>query len=122
MSELSILIDESGDFGETRDVRDYYLVTFVFHDQSKDITPEIKKLKENVRLLKHSSPGFTPPGIIPTGGCTTAHTVITVHPVILTEHLALFAEPGTPRVAAGSFRLLGHFRTSIQIIKKPRSS
>ena len=54
MSELSILIDESGDFGETRDVRDYYLVTFVFHDQSKDITPEIKKLEENVRLLKHS--------------------------------------------------------------------
>ena len=35
MSELSILIDESGDFGETRDVRDYYLVTFVFHDQKK---------------------------------------------------------------------------------------
>lgn len=25
-----------------------------FHDQSKDITPEIKKLEENVRLLKHS--------------------------------------------------------------------
>ena len=32
MKELSLLIDESGDFGETRDVRDYYLVTFVFHD------------------------------------------------------------------------------------------
>ncbi len=73
-------------------------------------------------LLQEKIPGFTPPGIIPAGGCTTAHTVITVHPVILTEHLALFAEPGTPRVAAGPFRLLGHFRTSIQIIKKPRSS
>ena len=36
MSELSILIDESSDFGETRDMRDYYLVTFVFHDQSND--------------------------------------------------------------------------------------
>ena len=35
MSELSIFIDESGDFGETRDVRDYYLVTFVFYDQNK---------------------------------------------------------------------------------------
>lgn len=54
MSELSILIDESGDFGETRDVRDYYLVTFVFHDQNKDISPEISKLEENLRLLKHS--------------------------------------------------------------------
>ena len=29
MKELSIFIDESGDFGETRDIRDYYLVTFV---------------------------------------------------------------------------------------------
>lgn len=38
MKELSIFIDESGDFGETRDIRDYYLVTFVFHDQTNDIT------------------------------------------------------------------------------------
>ena len=41
-------------FFKTRDVRDYYLVTFVFHDQSKEITPEIKKLEENVHLPKHS--------------------------------------------------------------------
>ena len=73
-------------------------------------------------LLQEQCPGFTPAGIIPTDGGTAAHTVIAVHSVILTEHLALFAEPGTPRVAAGSFRLLGHFRTSVQIIKKPRSS
>jgi hypothetical protein len=73
-------------------------------------------------LLQEQRTGFTPAGIIPTGACTAAHPVITVHPVILTEHLALFAEPGTPRVAAGPFRLLGHFRTSVQIIKKPRSS
>ena len=45
---------KAGDFGETRDVRDYYLVTFVFHDQNKDISPEISKLEENLRLLKHS--------------------------------------------------------------------
>lgn len=54
MKELSLLIDESGDFGETRNVRDYYLVTFVFHDQSKDISSEIQKLEESMRLLKHS--------------------------------------------------------------------
>jgi hypothetical protein len=29
--------------------------------------------------------------------------------VILTEHLTLLAEPGASRVAAGSFRLMGHF-------------
>ena len=53
MSELSILIDESGDFGETRDVRDYYLVTFVFHDQSQDISQEIKRLDERIHLLNY---------------------------------------------------------------------
>ena len=51
MSELSIFIDESGDFGETRDNRDYYLVTFVFHEQSNDISSEIKKLDENLKFL-----------------------------------------------------------------------
>ena len=51
MSELSILIDESGDFGETRDVRDYYLVTFVFHDQSKDISSLISKLDEALHTM-----------------------------------------------------------------------
>ena len=53
MSELSIFIDESGDFGETRDVKDYYLVTFVFHDQHIDILPEISKLEESIRLLNN---------------------------------------------------------------------
>ena len=51
MKELSVLIDESGDFGETRDVRDYYLVTFVFHDQSEDISAEIRKLEEHIHQL-----------------------------------------------------------------------
>ncbi|MBE5915851.1 MAG: hypothetical protein E7273_03315 [Pseudobutyrivibrio ruminis] len=49
MKELSVFIDESGDFGETRDVRDYYLVTFVFHDQSKDITEDTKKLEQSMK-------------------------------------------------------------------------
>ena len=49
MKELSVFIDESGDFGDTRDVRDYYLVTFVFHDQSKDITEDTKKLEQSMK-------------------------------------------------------------------------
>ena len=49
MGELSIFIDESGDFGETKDIRDYYLVTFVFHDQSNDISEDTRKLEESVR-------------------------------------------------------------------------
>ena len=31
MKELRVFIDESGDFGETRNEGDYYLVTFVYH-------------------------------------------------------------------------------------------
>ena len=73
-------------------------------------------------MLQEECPGFTPTGIISTGGGTATQTVIAIHAVILTEYLALFAKPGTPWVAAGPFRLLGHFRTSVQIIKKPRSS
>ena len=49
MKELSIFIDESGDFGETHDVRDYYLVTFVFHNQQDDISHEVRILEERVK-------------------------------------------------------------------------
>ena len=50
MKELSVFIDESGDFGELTERPPYYLVTLVFHDQSIDITEEIRKLEEAVRL------------------------------------------------------------------------
>ncbi len=54
MRELSIFIDESGDFGKTKDARDYYLVTFVFHDQNIDISSDISKFEESLRLLNNS--------------------------------------------------------------------
>ena len=41
MSELSIFIDELGDFGEVKERPAYYLVTMVFHNQAIDITKEI---------------------------------------------------------------------------------
>ena len=49
MRELSIFVDESGDFGETRDARDYYLVTFVFHNQEDDINEDTIKLEKSVK-------------------------------------------------------------------------
>ncbi len=49
MKELSVFIDESGDFGDTKNEHDYYLVTFVFHDQDMDITSEINRLDERIR-------------------------------------------------------------------------
>ena len=42
---LSIFIDESGDFGFKRGSSDYYLLTFVFHEQDKKIDKEINKIK-----------------------------------------------------------------------------
>ena len=49
MKELSIFIDESGDFGEIKEKPAYYLVTLVFHDQKYDIENHVKKLKESTR-------------------------------------------------------------------------
>lgn len=48
MSELSIFIDESGDFGAYESHAPHYLITLVFHDQSKDISERIEHLKRQV--------------------------------------------------------------------------
>lgn len=50
MKELSIFIDESGDFGEVKERPACYLVTFVFHDQKEDIRQQVLKLEESVRI------------------------------------------------------------------------
>ena len=49
MRELSVFIDESGDFGEMTERPSYYLVTFLFHDQKNDIISNIKKLEESIK-------------------------------------------------------------------------
>ncbi len=46
MKELSVFIDESGDFGEIKERPAYYLVTFVFHDQDNGIEEQVSKLNE----------------------------------------------------------------------------
>ena len=48
MSELSIFVDESGDFGETNNSEDNYLVTFVFHDQDDFITKYVDYLENSL--------------------------------------------------------------------------
>ena len=53
MKELSIFIDESGDFGQLKERPAYYLVTLVFHEQKNDITETVNRLEESM----HSS-GF----------------------------------------------------------------
>ena len=49
MKELSVFIDESGDFGEAKERPAYYLVTFVFHNQNNGIEEYVSKLEESVR-------------------------------------------------------------------------
>lgn len=50
MKELSIFIDESGDFGEVKEGPAYYMVTFVFHSQDNNIEQQVLKLEESVRV------------------------------------------------------------------------
>ena len=49
MKKLSVFIDESGDFGEIKERPACYLVTFVFHDQDKNIDKQVLKLEESVK-------------------------------------------------------------------------
>ena len=41
MKELSIFVDESGDFGEYAQHAPYYIITMVFHDQANDISQNV---------------------------------------------------------------------------------
>jgi len=49
MKELSVFIDESGDFGEITERPAYYLVTLLFHDQKNEIDANVKKLEDSVK-------------------------------------------------------------------------
>ena len=44
MRELSIFVDESGDFGEYNHISPYYIVTLILHEQEKSIIEEVQKL------------------------------------------------------------------------------
>ena len=51
MKELSIFVDESGDFGEYAKHSPYYIVSMIIHDQSADISEQIKKLDNELAKL-----------------------------------------------------------------------
>lgn len=58
MKELSIFVDESGDFGPVSNHSPFYLFTLVFHDQNNSITESIPKLDEQVQPIHaiHTGP------------------------------------------------------------------
>ncbi len=51
MNELSIFIDESGDFGAYNRITPYYIVTMVFHDQDNDINNCLASLEQELSYL-----------------------------------------------------------------------
>lgn len=51
MQVLSVFVDESGDFGEYEKHAPYYIVSMVFHDQSIDISPNIKHLDNSLKQI-----------------------------------------------------------------------
>ena len=59
VAELSIFADESGDFGSESD---YYIVSFVFHEQRHSIVDQVERLSESLAHL-----GLAPDHAVHTG-------------------------------------------------------
>lgn len=51
MKEISIFVDESGDFGEYNHISPFYIVTMVFHDQEDDISDCLSSLEQELSYL-----------------------------------------------------------------------
>lgn len=52
MKELSIFVDESGDFGEYSAHSPFYVISLVLHDQGVDISSAIKALDSELEKMK----------------------------------------------------------------------
>lgn len=48
MKELSVFIDESGDFGEYSPHSPYYIITMVFHNQDASINEALAHLEQEL--------------------------------------------------------------------------
>lgn len=55
MHELSIFVDESGDFGEYAKHSPFYAVTMIFHDQSVDLSKQIDLLNSNLKQMGYAN-------------------------------------------------------------------
>lgn len=51
MKELSVFIDESGDFGEYSPHSPYYFITMVFHNQDTSINEALDHLEQELSYL-----------------------------------------------------------------------
>ena len=55
MKELSVFVDESGDFGEYEKHAPYYIITMILHDQSGDISEKNSKLSESLKNIGYGN-------------------------------------------------------------------
>lgn len=51
MKELSVFVDESGDFGEYDHHAPFYIISLVFHNQDVDISSEVGKFEEMMKNI-----------------------------------------------------------------------
>lgn len=51
MAELSIFVDESGDFGQYSSHSPYYIITMIFHNQDTDISYPLQKLESDLSAM-----------------------------------------------------------------------
>ena len=56
MKELSIFVDESGDFGEYEKHSPYYITTMVFHDQAYSINDDVIRFNTELRNIGYNNP------------------------------------------------------------------
>ena len=54
MKELSIFVDESGDFGDYAEHSSYYIISLVLHDQSVDIKKDFNWIENKLSDLGYT--------------------------------------------------------------------
>lgn len=63
MAELSVFVDESGDFGEVSAHSPYYIVSLVLHDQMRPIAGQVERFRQKIQVenLEGGLPVHTAP-------------------------------------------------------------
>ncbi len=51
MKELSIFVDESGDFGEYNSRAPFYIISLVMHDQEVDLSENLTSLERQLQYI-----------------------------------------------------------------------
>lgn len=60
MNQLSVFIDESGDFSFGKESSEYYLITLVLHDQDDQLNDLIEHLDAKMNMIAPVSKQYIP--------------------------------------------------------------